>query len=168
MNTKQKISDIIKFINDKATYGFSSKNKEQTEGEKEEKKVVKSGLLPSNKTPKKPIKQITVPEPFNLSINKPKVLLEPIAIDNRPKITPLPLANYKKTSLDEIEKERKNRLEVIKKNIIERTKKDRSLLTLETEKRPTNLEKIKEEVENEIQKTIHSILNSPRMLRFNL
>ena len=64
------------------------------------------------------------------------------------------MANYKKTSLDEIEKERKNRLEVIKKNIIERTKKDRSLLTLETENRPTNLEKIKEEVENDIQKTL--------------
>ena len=158
MNTKQKISDIIKFINDKATYGFSSKNKEQTEGEKEEKneekKVVKSGLLPDNKTPKKPIKKITIPEPFNLSINKPKVLLEPIAIANKPKITPLPLANYKKTSLDNIEKERKNRLEVIKKNIIERTKKDRSLLTLETDNRPTNLEKIKEEVENDIQKTL--------------
>jgi len=81
-------------------------------------------------------------------------LQEPIAISNTHKFTPLPLANYKKTSLGEIEKERKSRLEIIKKNIIERTKKDRNLLTLETDNRPTNLEKIKEEVENDIQKTL--------------
>ena len=69
---------------------------------------------------------------------------EPIAISNHPKFTPLPLANYQKTSLEQIDKERKNRLEIIKKNIIERTQKDRKLLTLETDNRPTNLEKIKE------------------------
>ena len=161
MDTKQKLLDIIKFIRDKATCGFSSKNKEkvdggeeENEGKNEEKSIVKSGLLPNIKSEKKPIKQITVPEPFNLSVNKPKILQEPIAISNKPKITPLPLANYKKTSLDEIEKDRKNRLDIIKKNIIERTKKDRNLLTLETDNRPTNLEKIKEEVENDIQKTL--------------
>ena len=162
MNTKKRLSDIIKFINEKATYGFASKNKEKNEGENGEKEektgkeisVSKSGLISSTKTPKKPIKQITIPEPFNLSVNKPKILQEPIAISNTPKFTPLPLGNYKKTSLGEIEKERKSRLEIIKKNIIERTKKDRNLLTLETDNRPTNLEKIKEEVENDIQKTL--------------
>ena len=77
-----------------------------------------------------------------------------MAITNHPKFTPLPLSNYQKTSLKEIEKERKERLEIIKKNIIERTQKDRNLFTLESDNRPKNLEKIKEEVENEIQKTL--------------
>ena len=77
-----------------------------------------------------------------------------MAITNHPKMTPLPLLNYQKTSLKDIEKERKDRLEIIKKNIIERTKKDRNTYTLESDGRPTKLEKIKEEVENEIQKTL--------------
>ncbi len=77
-----------------------------------------------------------------------------MAITNHPKMTPLPLLNYQKISLKDIEKERKDRLEIIKKNIIERTKKDRNTYTLESDGRPTKLEKIKEEVENEIQKTL--------------
>ena len=77
-----------------------------------------------------------------------------MAITNHPKMTPLPLLNYQKTSLKDIEKERKDRLEIIKKNIIERTKNDRNTYTLESDGRPTKLEKIKEEVENEIQKTL--------------
>ena len=77
-----------------------------------------------------------------------------MAITNHPKFTPLPLINYQKTSLKEIEKERKERLEIIKKNIIERTQKDRNIYALESDNRPKNLEKIKEEVENEIQKTL--------------
>ena len=56
--------------------------------------------------------------------------------------------------MEQIDKERKNRLEIIKRNIIERTQKDRKLLTLETDNRPTNLEKIKEEVENNLQKSL--------------
>ena len=158
MSTKQKLSDLIKFINDKATYGFSSKDKEKEAEGKEEisegSPALQVGLVSNAKTPKKPIKKITVPEPFNLSLNKPKILKEPIAMSNRPKFTPLPLANYQKTSLEQIDKERKNRLEIIKRNIIERTQKDRKLLTLETDNRPTNLEKIKEEVENNLQKSL--------------
>ena len=160
MLTKQKLSDIITFINDKATYGFSSKDKDkenEVSGKEEisgSGPVLQSGLVSNTKTPKKPIKKITIPDPFNLSLNKPKILKEPIAISNQPQFTPLPLANYQKTSLEKIDKERKNRLEIIKKNIIERTQKDRKLLTLETDNRPTNLEKIKEEVENNIQKSL--------------
>ena len=158
MTTKQKISDIIKFINDKAKFGFSSKDKEKEAGGKEDNSsgtpVLQSGLISNAKTPKKPIKKITIPEPFNLSLNKPKILKEPIAISNHPKFTPLPLANFQKTSLEQIDKERKNRLEIIKKNIIERTQKDRKLLTLETDNKPTNIDKIKEEVENNIQKSL--------------
>ena len=161
MNTKQKLSELIKFIKDKATFGFSTKEKEkENESEQSQKQEInsssklKSDIMPSMKATKKPVKQITIPEPFNLSVNKPRILQEPMAISNHPKVTPLPLANYQKTSLKEIEKERKNRLEIIKKNIISRTEKDRNLFTLQTDNRPNNLEKIKEEVENEIQKTL--------------
>ena len=159
LNTKSNIAELIKYINDRATHGFSTKEKEGTGDKGEEQETKKSikpehGLISGAKTPKRPIKQITVPEPFNLSVNKPKVLQEPMAITNHPKMTPLPLLNYQKTSLKEIERERKERLEIIKKNIIERTKKDRNTYTLESDNRPTNLEKIKEEVENEIQKTL--------------
>ena len=163
MNTKQKLSELIKFIKDKATFGFSTKEKEkekENESEQSQKQEInsssklKSDIMPSMKATKKPVKQITIPEPFNLSVNKPRILQEPMAISNHPKVTPLPLANYQKTSLKEIEKERKNRLEIIKKNIISRTEKDRNLYTLQTDNRPNNLEKIKEEVENEIQKTL--------------
>ena len=161
MNTKQKLSELIKFIKDKATFGFSTKEKEkENESEQSQKQEInsssklKSDIMPSMKAAKKPVKQITIPEPFNLSVNKPRILQEPMAISNHPKVTPLPLANYQKTSLKEIEKERKNRLEIIKKNIISRTEKDRNLYTLQTDNRPNNLEKIKEEVENEIQKTL--------------
>jgi hypothetical protein len=159
LNTKSNIAELIKYINDRATHGFATKEKEGT-GDKGEEQDTKKGIKPEHglmsgaKTPKRPIKQITVPEPFNLSVNKPKVLQEPMAITNHPKMTPLPLLNYQKTSLKEIERERKERLEIIKKNIIERTKKDRNTYTLESDNRPTNLEKIKEEVENEIQKTL--------------
>ena len=161
MNTKQKLSELIKFIKDKATFGFSTKEEEkENESEQSQKQEInsssklKSDIMPSMKATKKPVKQITIPEPFNLSVNKPRILQEPMAISNHPKVTPLPLANYQKTSLKEIEKERKNRLEIIKKNIISRTEKDRNLYTLQTDNRPNNLEKIKEEVENEIQKTL--------------
>ena len=163
METKQKISDIIKFINEKATCGFISKekgkeNEEEEEGEKEGEKEtsakLESGLTTNKKSPKKVIKKITIPEPFNLSVNKPKILQEPMAITNTPQFTALPLGNYQKTSLKDIENERKNLLEIIKKNIIERTQKDRNTYTLEGDNRPTNLERIKEEVEKEIQKTL--------------
>ena len=154
LDTKNKISDLIKFINEKATCGFISKEKNEEEGTKMTESKIESTLISSMKTPKKVVKQITIPTPFNLSVNKPKILKEPIAISNQPNFTPLPLADYKKTSLEKIEKDRKNRLEIIKNNIITRTKKDRNMLTLETDNRPTNLEKIKEEVENNIQKTL--------------
>ena len=163
MDTKHKYSDVIKIIHDKATCGFASKeNEEEKSGEKVAESGGKEGepqSKPSNlgkdsKSPRKLNKKITIPEPFNLSVNKPKILQEPIAISNHPKFTSLPLPNYQKTSLKDIENERKNRLEVIKKNIIERTVKDRNLYTMESDNRPKNLEKIREEVENEIQKTL--------------
>jgi hypothetical protein len=76
-----------------------------------------------------------------------------MAISNEIKIKPLPLANYKKTSLKDIEDKRKEHLQIIKKNIMERNEKSKGF-DLETDKRPTNLEKIKEEVENKIKSTL--------------
>ena len=107
MSTKQNLMDLITFINEKATFAFNSKEKEHEgdEGDqKQEKSNIASKLKQDIKTPKRPFKQLTIPEPFNLSVNKPKILKEPIAISNHPKMTPLPLANYQKTSLKEIEK----------------------------------------------------------------
>ena len=57
---------------------------------------------------------------------------------------PLPLANYKKTSLKDIEEKRKEQLKIIKNNILEKYKKAKGF-ELETEKRHTNFEKIKAE-----------------------
>ncbi len=65
----------------------------------------------------------------------------------------MPLANYKKTSLKEIEEKRKEQLQIIKENIIEKNKKAKGF-DLQTDKRPTNIEKIREEVENKIQSTL--------------
>ena len=101
----------------------------------------------------KSAKKVTIPVPFNLSENKPRILQEPMAISNEIKIKPLPLANYKKTSLKDIEDKRKEHLQIIKKNIMERNEKSKGF-DLETDKRPTNLEKIKEEVENKIKSTL--------------
>ena len=69
------------------------------------------------------------------------------------KFKPLPLANYHKTSLNEINEKRKEHLQLIKNNIIERNEKDKGF-DLKTDKRPTNLEKVKEEVENKIKSTL--------------
>ncbi len=98
-------------------------------------------------------KKVTIPVPFNLSENKPRVLQEPMAISNQIKIKPLPLANYKKTSLKEIEEKRKEQLQIIKENIIEKNKKVKPF-DLRTDKRPTNTEKVREEVENKIKATL--------------
>ena len=102
MDTKHKYSDVIKIIHDKATCGFASKeNEEEKSGEKGAESGAKEGesqskptnLGKDSKSPRKLNKKITIPEPFNLSVNKPKILQEPIAISNHPKFTSLPLPN---------------------------------------------------------------------------
>ena len=50
-------------------------------------------------------KKITILEPFNLSLNKPKLLQEPIYISNNFKALPLP-KNLKTITLEEIENKR--------------------------------------------------------------
>ena len=166
LTTKKNISDLLTFIYNKATashlsvdekeesapfpetvgpsttVGTKSKPEETKGGQKFEKELSKPKLN----------KKVTIPVPFNLSENKPRVLQEPMAISNQIKIKPLPLANYKKTSLKEIEEKRKEQLQIIKNNIIEKHKKAKAF-DLQTDKRPTNIEKIRDEVENKIQST---------------
>ena len=170
LTTKKNISDLLTFIYNKATASNLPVDEKEKEKEKET-TLIPPTIAPSTtlKTTKieetkdekftkettkpKTGKKVTIPVPFNLSENKPRVLQEPMAISNQVKIKPLPLANYKKTSLKEIEEKRKEQLQIIKENIIEKNKKAK-LFDLKTDKRPTNTEKVREEVENKIKATL--------------
>ena len=168
LTTKKNISDLLTFIYNKAT--ASNLPVDEKEKEKEASlnppTIAPSTTLKTTKleetkdekytketTKPKTGKKVTIPVPFNLSENKPRVLQEPMAISNQIKIKPLPLANYKKTSLKEIEEKRKEQLQIIKENIIEKNKKVKPF-DLRTDKRPTNTEKVREEVENKIKATL--------------
>ena len=170
LTTKKNISDLLTFIYNKATASNLPVDEKEKEKEKET-TLIPPTIAPSTtlKTTKieetkdekftkettkpKTGKKVTIPVPFNLSENKPRILQEPMAISNQVKIKPLPLANYKKTSLKEIEEKRKEQLQIIKENIIEKNKKAK-LFDLRTDKRPTNTEKVREEVENKIKATL--------------
>ena len=65
----------------------------------------------------------------------------------------MPLGNYQKNTLKDIEEKRKEHLQLIKNNIIDRNEKDKGF-DLKTDKRPTNIEKVREEVENKIKSTL--------------
>ena len=160
LTTKKNISDLLTFVYNKATASnlpVDEKEKEvsvnppsvapsttlKTKTKGEERKDEK---YQKEETKPKTNKKVTIPVPFNLSENKPRILQEPMAISNQVKMKPLPLANYKKTSLKEIEEKRKEQLKIIKNNILEKYKKAKGF-ELETEKRPTNFEKIKAEVD---------------------
>ena len=156
LTTKKNISDLLTFIYNKATASnlpVEEKEKEKesagpsptsvaqsttlkTKTKTEDSKNQKTGVEVSKI---KSAKKVTIPVPYNLSENKPRILQEPMAISNEIKIKPLPLANYKKTSLKDIEDKRKEHLQIIKKNIMERNEKSKGF-DLETDKRPTNLE----------------------------
>ena len=88
-------------------------------------------------------KKLTIQEPFNLSVNKPRILKEPILISNTIKALPIP-KNLKSISLEKIENARNKRLNLIKQNILERTEKDRKIFKLETENIQNNIDKIRE------------------------
>ena len=112
-------------------------------------------------------KKLTIPQPFNLSLNKPKLLQEPICISNNFKALPIP-KNLKNISLEKIENNRNKRIKTLKEEIIERTEKDRKTLTLETEKRPTNIEKIRNMVEKNIEESLKFNKNySNKKIDFN-
>ena len=172
LTTKKNISDLLTFVYNKATASNLPVEEKEKEKEKEETPQLPLSQVPTTtlktkskleetkdekyqkeSTKSKPSKKVTIPVPFNLSENKPRILQEPMAISNQIKVKPLPLANYKKTSLKDIEEKRKEQLQIIKNNIIERNKKEKGF-EFETEKRPMNLEKIKEEVENKIKASL--------------
>jgi hypothetical protein len=62
-------------------------------------------------------KKVTIPEPFNLTKPKPRKLLEPLAIQNKVDIKPVPKADFEKTNLTKLEEESKKRKTEIKKVI---------------------------------------------------
>ena len=183
LTTKKNISDLLTFIYNKATASNLTVEQKEEEEQKEEQIPGALSIAPSTtlktktkieekkgeklekETVKtKSFKKVTIPVPFNLSENKPRILQEPMAISNQIKIKPLPLADYKKTSLKEIEEKRKEQLEIIKKNIIEKNKKAKGF-DLQTDKRPMNFDRIKEEVENKIQSTLqfdNKYMNPPK------
>ena len=160
LTTKKNISDLLTFIYNKATASNLPVDEKEKEATLNAPSIAPSTTLKTKtkgeerkdeKYPKEEIKpkinkKVTIPVPFNLSENKPRILQKPMAISNQVKMKPLPLANYKKTSLKEIEEKRKEQLKIIKNNILEKYKKAKGF-ELETEKRPTNFEKIKAEVD---------------------
>jgi hypothetical protein len=81
-------------------------------------------------------KPLTVPEPFNITKPRPKVILQPEALERQLKANPVPSGMFKK-SLPEIEKEkterRKINTESIRQEYEENTKKR---FMLATEARP--------------------------------
>ena len=162
LNTKKNLGDLLIFIYNKATASNLPVETKESPLPQSEIGIATTTLKTKSKleetkegkiTKSKSVKKVTVPVPFNLSQNKPRVLQEPMAISNHVKPTPLPLANYKKTSLKDIENKRKEHLQLIKNNIIERREKDKGF-DLKTDKRPTNFEKVKDEVENKIKSTL--------------
>ena len=98
-------------------------------------------------------KKLTIQEPFNLSVNKPRLLKEPLHISNTIKALPIP-KNLKSLSLEKLEDERNKRLNFIKQNILERTEKDRKMFKLETENIPNNINKIRNLQEQKLMKEL--------------
>ena len=147
---KEKLTDIINFIKKKIIINQEEINKLLEK--KQDLPVVKS--FSNSKSANKIFnKKLTIPAPFNLSTNKPKLLQEPIHISNTFKALKIP-KNLKNISLEKIEKERMERINSLKESIKERTEKDRRSLTIETEKKPNNIEKIRKIVENNISKNL--------------
>jgi hypothetical protein len=98
-------------------------------------------------------KKVTIPEPFNLTKPKHKIIQPPLQISNKVQTKPVPYDEYQKESLQKLEEKRKNRLEVIKDNVIKKYEMVKPI-ELETAKRPTNIEKIRKQVEEDFQKQL--------------
>lgn len=138
---KELLSDMLTYIMNKAQGGtMTSKDmtvKPSSRGGSE--------IQSSNKKP------LTIPEPFNLSQAKPKQIQPPIQISNRViQAKPLPYDEFRKNNLEQLECKRKERLEIIKENVIKKYNEAKPF-ELETLKRPTNIEKISELVNKKIE-----------------
>ena len=144
------MSDIIKFIKKKL-----AQNQEELNKLSEKKEDLPSVKNFSNSKSANKIfhKKLVIPEPFNLSINKPKLLQEPIHISNTFKSLPIP-KNLNNKTLATIENERVNRIKLLNKNIIARTEKDRRTYTMESDRRPKNIDRIRDMVEKNIIKSL--------------
>ena len=176
LKLKIKLNEIIDFIlkkakvgnitiNDNSTITGTHSGKEKSNLTEFEKKESEFNLPDINKkresNPKKisvkkraqSARKITVPKPFNLSENKPRIFQDPIEMNCHFIQKPVPIGNYKKTSLKEIEEKRKNRLEKIKQNTLNKYNILKPF-NFESDKRPSNKEKIKEEVEKQIESTL--------------
>ena len=156
LETKKTIDDLLTFVLNKARAGNLSSTKDSSNGSKETNAMKQS-------TQSKP-KKVTIPEPFNLTKPKPRVIQEPIPISNKFVMNPIPIEEFKKTSLKKLEEEKKERLEIIKKNVLEKYQKEKPI-KFKTDERPMNLEKVKEEVEKKIESTLqfnNKYVNPPK------
>ena len=156
MKTKHFIQDLLDFILNKAKVGnITNENitKKESNEDLSSEKSVEEKTEPQKIIPKNKTKKLTVPEPFNLSENKPRMFQQPIQIPKTFIQKPLPLADYSKTSLNDIEEKRKDRLKAIKSQVLEKYNKLKPP-EFESDKRPMNKEKIKEEVEKKIVETL--------------
>ena len=144
LETQKTIQDLLSFILNKARAGNLSSTADSTLAPSDSADVAQS----QQKT-----KKVTIPEPFNLTQPKPRVFQEPKQICNKFVMTPVPIEAYQKTSLSKIEEDRKARAEITKKNVLEKYATAKPV-KFKTDERPTNLEKIREEVEQQIQSTL--------------
>jgi hypothetical protein len=131
-------SDLISVIYTKASGNIAPKIVSKKENESDEMEMFEEI---------KKRKIITIPEPFNLTKPKPKVFKDPIQLVNQFTMKTKPRSDeyYHKLSLEKLEEQRKERLNIIKNSVIKKYEENKPF-DLETDKRPTNTEKISEEV----------------------
>jgi hypothetical protein len=165
LKNKIKINKILEHIKEKAT-GYSNEGTKNVKTDSDSNlnktqfpDIIKTScskkIKKENKTMQRAQsqKRITIPKPFKLTENKPRILKEPKELKNNFSMKPFPINDYNKTSLSEIEEKRKNRLELIKKDIIQKYNNCKPFV-FESEKRPTNIEKIREEVTQKLENSL--------------
>lgn len=151
LKTKKNIADILQFVKNKATIGFA---KESTQDTSSKPKTEAPENSKQEGEPAQPeIRRITVPEPFNLSVNKEIIFPPPVNYQIKFKSNPVPVEAYKKTSLKDINEKHQKQLEIIKKNVLEKYGKN-TAFDLKTEKIKEKLPEIKKEIEKKEQESL--------------